>query len=154
MSAELEIMGLTVVSDAEWDQPREELVDVSAYTEAAIMCTVFGGTVAGGSTTNVWLDCSTTNTEERWIEMANLVELTANPDPPQTFYTSFSGPGSSSGGAKMGFARYLRVVVDQDAGSEITLDVRAIMKTKGEGGGMPVSRGGMMPGMGSVKLQR
>ena len=91
--------------------------------------------------------------------MANLVELTANPDPPQTFYTSFSGPGSSSGGAKMGFARYLRVVVDQDAGSNITLDVRAIVKNKDQSAGMPMpggdmTRSGMMPGMGSVKLQR
>ena len=153
MSAELEILGLTVVSDAEWDQPRDELVDVSAYTEAAIMCTIFGGTVAGGSTTNVWLDCSYGNEEGRWAEIANLIELTSDPDTPETHYTYLSGPGTSG---QIGFARYLRIVVDQDAGSDLMFDVRAIMKTKGQGDGMvaPLSRDDVMPGMGSVKLQR
>ena len=153
MSAELEILGITKVDEATWDQPRDEVVDVSAYTEAAIVVTIFDGTVAGGSTTDVFLDTAVDNAEERWVGLTRLVSLTANPSPPETHYVYLEGPGTGPSGYP-GFARYLRVVVDQDANSELTFDVRAIMKTRGEGGGMPMTRGGGMPGMGGNKLVR
>ena len=127
MSAELEILGITKVTTEPWDQPRDEVVDASAYTEAAIVCTVFAGTVAGGSTTTVWMATAVQNAEERWSNMATLATFTANPTTPETHYLYLQGTGSGLGD-RPGFAKYLRIHIDQNVNSEITLDVRAIMK--------------------------
>ena len=127
MSAELEILGITKVTTEPWDQPRDEVVDVSAYTDAAIVCTVFAGTVAGGSTTTVWLQTAVQNAEERWSPMANLCSYIDNPVPPETHYLYLQGSGAGDTG-QPGFGKYLRIHIDQNVASEITLDVRAIMK--------------------------
>lgn len=152
MSAELEILGITKVDDAEWDQPRDEVVDVSAYTEAAIVVTIFDGTVAGGSTTDVFLDTAVDNAEESWVGLTTLFSLTANPTAPETHYAYLQGPGGTGG--YPGFARYLRVAVDQNAASDLTFDVRAIMKRKGGGGGASMTRSTMLPTGIMNKLQR
>ena len=127
MSAELELLGVVKATGATWSQPRSEMTDVSGYTEASLMCTVFGGTLFAGSTTTVWLQTAVDDAEERWVTMAQLATYTDNPSPPENHYICLQGPGAGSG-SHPGFARYLRVRVEQNASSELTFDVQAIMK--------------------------
>ena len=127
MSAELELLGVVTAIGNVWSQPRSEMVDVSGYTEASLMCTVFGGTLFTGSTTRVWLQTAVDDAEERWVTMAQLATYTDNPSPPENHYAYLQGAGAGSG-SHPGFARYLRIMVEQHVDSELTFDVQAVMK--------------------------
>ena len=133
MSAELEIIGLTVVNGtSSWEQPKDEAVDVAAYTEAAIMVTAFGGTISDKpGTTQVWVQGAVDNVDERYSDLALLASVTEDvaSDVPDSFYAYLQGPGEGAGNKYPGFPRYLRIRVAPDHNdSSLTFDVRAIMK--------------------------
>ena len=110
----------------------DEATDVSGYTDAAVAVTIFGGTIANApGTTSVYLQTAVDRAENRWVDLAMIAELTADPSPPETtfYYFAGTGQGSTGGSDFPGFARYLRVrVATDDAASNLTLDVQAIMK--------------------------
>ncbi len=132
MGAKLEILGVTKVAEQGWTQSVEQAADVSGYTDAAVMVTIFGGTIANApGTTKVFLQTAVDRAEDRWCDLAMIGEFDADPTPVVTNFYNFSGSGQgTSGGADFpGFARYLRVTVEtDDAASTLTLDVQAIMK--------------------------
>ena len=134
MSAELEVVGLTVVSGTDnWSQPKEEAVDVSAYTEGAIMLTAFGGTIANKpGSTQVWLQTAVDNSDDRYADLAMIANISFDPSPsiPDSFYIYMQGAGpGGTPDAWPGFARYLRIrVAADDNSSSLTFDVKAIMK--------------------------
>jgi len=127
MSAELEIMGVTTITDEGWAQPKEDAVDVSQYTEAAIIATVYALDRNGANTTIVELITAVDNSEERYVVLNGVASLSADPASyPATYMVYQAGPGV--GDEACGFARFLRVQVVQAAGASITLDVKAILK--------------------------
>lgn len=119
-------MGLNKVTGA-FEQTGEAADNVSAYTEAAVITTVFAGTVIGGSTTSVWLQTAVDNTMERYADLAKLCEYTADPPEIEVHMKYLAGPGEG-GTNTPGFARYLKIRVDQDVASDLRFDVRAILK--------------------------
>ena len=133
MPADFEILGLTVVSGtSSWEQNKDEAVDVSAYSDAAIMLTAFGGTIANKpGTTSVWVQGAVDNVDERYADIAQLATITDDvaSDIPDTFYIYMQGPGSGGPADYPGFPRYLRIrVAADDNASSLSFDVRAIMK--------------------------
>ena len=133
MPADFEILGLTVVNGTNnWEQNKDEAVDVSAYSEAAIMLTAFGGTIANKpGTTSVWVQGAVDNVDERYSDLALLATVTEDvlSDIPDTFYICMKGPGAGGMADFPGFPRYLRIRVDSDDNaSSLSFDVRAIMK--------------------------
>ena len=132
MGAKLEILGVKKVTEQGWHQSKDEAADVSGYTDAAVMVTIFGGTIANApGTTKVFLQTAVDRAEDRWCDLAMIAELTADPTPPENnfYYFAGAGPGTAGAAGFPGFARYLRVKVEtDDAASTLTLDVQAIMK--------------------------
>ena len=126
MSAELEIMGVTTTSEEEFFQPRDEIMDVSQYTEAAIVATVYALNRNGG-TTSIRLDTAVDNQDDRFVLLSTVKDLTGDPASyPAPFMIYLAGPGVGTG--HPGFARYIRVTLTQVAGASITLDGKAILK--------------------------
>ena len=127
MSAELEILGVTTTTDTAFVQPKEEAVDVSQYTEASVLITVYALDRNSG-TTNIKLETAVDNQDDRYIQLAELADLTSDPGAyPATYNIYLAGPGVAGTG-QPGFARFLRVALTQAAGASITLDCRAILK--------------------------
>ena len=128
MSAEFEIMGVTTTTETEFDQPRDEVIDISQFTEAAVLLTAIEMDRNGG-TTSVILDTAVDLAEDRWAELCTIKSFTADPASfPHNELVYLGGPGAGGGSDHPGFARYLRVIIDQAAGASITLDVKAVLK--------------------------
>ena len=127
MSAELEILGVTSTTDTSYQQPKEEAVDVSQYTEASIFLTVYALNLNSGTTT-VDIQTAVDNQDDRYMTLATIATISGAPGSfPATYNIYLAGPGEA-GTNQPGFARYLRVVASQAAGASITMDVRAILK--------------------------
>ena len=127
MSAELEILGVTSTTDTGFVQPKEEAVDISQYTEAALMLTVYALNRNSGTTT-IKVETAVDNQDDRYIDLAELADLTSDPGAfPATYMIYLAGPGVAGTG-QPGFARFMRVALTQAAGASITLDCRAILK--------------------------
>ena len=126
MSAEVEILGVQTTADEEFIQPKEEAIDLSQYSEAAIMATLFEFTRNGGTTT-ITLQTAVDNQDDRYVDLAELASITGDPSTPYTRYIYLAGPGAA-GADQPGFARFMRVKITQAAGASIALDVKAILK--------------------------
>ena len=128
MAAELEILGVTTTTDTGFEQSKEDVVDVSQYTEVSVFLTVYALDRNSGTTT-VAIQTAVDNDEDRYLELATLATLAADPGSyPATYNIYLSGPGEA-GTNQPGFARYLRVTAEQASGASITMDVRGIFKS-------------------------
>lgn len=131
MSAEITIVPVVTLSGpekADWTQEREDAVDVSAYTEAAVVITAYAGDVNNGPTT-VTLQTAVDNNEGEYATLVELESYAAQFEFPDTTMVYLQGPGiAGDEGVCTGFARYLRARVEQDDASTITLGIKAILK--------------------------
>jgi len=126
MSAEIELLGLTTVGDADWQQPLDELIDVSSYKDAAIIVTAYSVTHESDPCV-VSLSTSIDNDEARFGKYAEIAKWTDDVSSPESQFAYLPGV-DANGDDKGGFAKYLRVVVSQNAAGSITFDVKAILR--------------------------
>ena len=126
MSAEVEILGVMTTAEEAFVQSKEEAIDISQYTEAAIIATLYEFTRDGGTTT-ITLQTAVDNQDDRYVDLADLAVITTDPSVPFTQYVYLGGPGVA-GTDQPGFARFMRVKITQAANATITLDVKAILK--------------------------
>jgi len=126
MAAVVELLPVTRIVETEWSQDLESVVDVSGYTEAAVLIQVLGMTV-DTPTTTIAIDTGIDNRSDQFMQIAGK-EFTAAPgDLPDVTYFYLAGSTNGSSTAS-GFARYLRMRVVQQAGGVVTLAAKAVFK--------------------------
>ena len=115
--------------DKTYNQPTDTVEDVSGDKEAAIVVTMQSMTYNGTAvTTMISIETAIENRDGHYMEVANIVDLTAVPGTfPQRYYAYLSGSSDASG--YPGFARYLRVKVSFGHEDDtMALGVKAILK--------------------------
>ena len=131
MAAVVEILPMTRIyggAGEEWEQPTDSVVDVSGYTEAAIIMVVQSLEVSGGTVT-VHLNTAIDNRGDHYLGLTEIGTWSANPsDYPVHQYKYLHGSTYGPSDAP-GFARFLRLhAVGTNAGWHITFGVQALMK--------------------------
>jgi hypothetical protein len=134
MAAVVELLPMTRISGSAgevWRQPTDSVVDVSGYTEAAIVLFIQSLDVADQSgQITIQLDTAIENREDHYVPYVTLDTLTY-PNPttyPVHVYCYLKG-STTGGSAAPGFARFIRVsVTGTHEGWHIAAGVQAVMK--------------------------
>jgi hypothetical protein len=127
MSAVVDLIPVTTISTESFIQTSDTIVDVSGYTEAAILTQTFAIDMAG-DTTEIWLDTAIENRTGQWSEIGPLETFPSSPPPTVPLTSMKYLQGTTSNGVWTGFGRYLRIRVHQGPGASITFKVTALMK--------------------------
>jgi hypothetical protein len=125
MAALLELLPMTNIDETSWSQPLDSIVDVSGYTEAGMMIDIPNMNVASGTTT-IQIATAVDNRDEQYVPMYDLQYTAAPSEPKKWLY--FADSCDNGQNQTPGFARYLRVLVDQQSGSSVTLGIKAVLK--------------------------
>ena len=126
MAAIVELIPLIQIDGALFVQPTDSVVDVSGYTEGFVQWTI-AQISRNGQPVIILVQTAIDNREEAYMTIAS---VTYAADPAviphlEHLYLAGSTNGASSA---PGFARYLRIRVDQDPGASITIQAKAVLK--------------------------
>ena len=110
--------------ETEYIQDSDDYVDVSGYSEAALVAKFLELSAGSGTVT---VQTSIENDDVSWVTIGTMSSVASSDSFPATRYLCLSGPSAS--GHAPGFARYLRIKIDFDAtGRAATVGVKALLK--------------------------
>ncbi len=126
MAAIVELLPATRITSESFVQDADSIVDVSGYTEAAVMFSVMEMTVTGGDSVLI-LQTSIDNREDQFAEFVSKVFSSTPAEFPYVHYIYLHGSSNGSSDAP-GFARYLRFAFAQGSGASAVIAVKAVFK--------------------------
>jgi hypothetical protein len=95
MPALLDLVPATKITDPDWEQPLESIVDVSGYTEAALMMNLINMVCGTEGTTTINIQTAIENRDEQYVTIAS-TSYTSAPSMPTNVYIYLKGSTSGS----------------------------------------------------------